>query len=96
MKEPRSVVKRPIISEKGTQMRTDSNSYIFVVDRRANKIEIGKAVEKIFDVGVVNVRTINCKGKPKRLGRSSGYRADWKKAIVTLKSGDSIDVFDQV
>jgi large subunit ribosomal protein L23 len=96
MRELRSIVRRPIISEKGTRLRAAGNCYLFIVDRRANKIEIAQAIETIFKVNVTNVRTINCKGKPKTLGRSSGYRPDWKKAIVTLKSGDAVEIFDEV
>ena len=96
MSDPRTIIRRPIISEKGTRVRGTTNCYLFEIDPRANKIEVGKAIEEIFDVHVVKVRTISCKGKPKRLGRHSGYRNDWKKAIVTLKADESIEVFDQV
>jgi large subunit ribosomal protein L23 len=96
MKDPRSVVELAIISEKGTRLRSRANSYIFRVHPAANKIEIATAVEKIFNVSVTQVRTMNRKGKPKRLGRSMGYRSDWKKAVVTLKTGQTIEVFDQV
>jgi large subunit ribosomal protein L23 len=96
MKDPRSVIALAIISEKGTRLRSRSNAYLFQVDPSANKIEIAAAVEKIFGVEVTQVRTMNRKGKPKRLGRSVGKRSDWKKAVVTLKAGQTIEVFDQV
>jgi len=96
MKDPRSIVQRAIISEKGTRLRTAANSYLFAVHPSANKLEIASAVEKIFNVTVTNVRTMNRLGKPKRLGRFAGKRSDWKKAVVTLKAGQTIEVFDQV
>jgi large subunit ribosomal protein L23 len=96
MKEPRTIILQAIISEKGTRMRAAANSYMFKVDPRANKIEIAAAVEKIFTVNVTQVRTMNREGKPKRLGRFAGKRSDWKKAVVTLKTGQTIEVFDSV
>ena len=96
MKDPRSIVQLAIISEKGTRLRTEANSYLFRVHPGANKVEIAAAVEKIFSVTVTQVRTMNRKGKPKRLGRFEGKRSSWKKAVVTLKTGQTIEVFDQV
>jgi large subunit ribosomal protein L23 len=96
MKDPRSIIELAIISEKGTRLRSRANGYIFRVHPTANKIEIASAVEKIFNVSVTQVRTMNRKGKPKRLGRSMGYRSDWKKAVVTLKTGQAIKEFDEV
>lgn len=96
MKDPRSIIQLAIISEKGTRQRTDSNSYLFKIHPAANKIEVATAVEKIFNVSVASVRTMNRKGKPKRFGRYSGKRSDWKKAVVTLKAGQTIEVFDSV
>ncbi len=96
MKDPRSIVQHAIISEKGTQLRAASNSFLFRVHPDANKIEIAAAVEKIFNVTVTNVRTMNRLGKPKRLGRTQGRRSGWKKAVVTLKTGSTIELFDQV
>jgi large subunit ribosomal protein L23 len=96
MRDPRKVIKRPIITERSTRLQGEGNQYVFEVDGRANKIEIAYAVKKIFNVTVLNVRTMNMKGKPKRLGAFSGRRPDWKKAIVTLKSGDFIEVFEEV
>jgi large subunit ribosomal protein L23 len=96
MKDPRSIVELAIITEKGTKLRSAANAYVFRVHPAANKIEIAAAVEKIFTVSVTQVRTMNRKGKPKRLGRFLGNRSSWKKAVVTLKSGQAIEAFDQV
>ncbi|MDD3052738.1 MAG: 50S ribosomal protein L23 [Candidatus Cloacimonetes bacterium] len=91
---PREIVIAPLVTEKGTALKEEQNCYNFKVSINANKIEIKKAIEKIFPVKVVNVNTIRMKGKPKRQGRFSGYRADWKKAIVKLRSGDTIPDFE--
>ena len=91
-----SVIKKPLVTEKSTVARDEGNKYIFEVDRRATKIEIRNAVEKIFKVKVLNVRTMNFVGKKKRLGRVIGSRNDWKKAVVTLAPGSSIEVFEGV
>ncbi|MBW2638294.1 MAG: 50S ribosomal protein L23 [Deltaproteobacteria bacterium] len=91
-----SVIKKPLVTEKSTIARDEGNKYIFEVDRRATKIEIRNAVEKIFKVKVVTVRTMNFAGKKKRVGRIIGSRSDWKKAVVTLTPGSSIEVFEGV
>ena len=91
-----SVIKKPLVTEKSTIARDEGNKYIFEVDRSATKIEIRNAVEKIFKVKVMNVRTMNFTGKKKRLGRKIGSRSDWKKAVVTLAPGSSIEVFEGV
>jgi len=96
MREPREIIRRPIITERSTALQGMSNQYVFEVDRGANKHEIARAVKLLFDVTVLNVRTLRVKGKPKRLGVFSGRRPDWKKAIVTLKEGDRIEVFEEV
>ena len=95
-KEPRTIVRRAMISEKGTQLREKQNGYLFEVARDANKIEIKRAIEAIFNVKVDAVRTIRVHGKPKRQGRYAGHRPDWKKALVTLKKGQTIELFEQV
>ncbi len=95
-KEPRTIVRRAMISEKGTRLREKQNGYLFEVARDSNKIEIKRAVESIFSVKVDSVRTIRVHGKPKRQGRYSGHRPDWKKALVTLKKGETIELFEQV
>jgi large subunit ribosomal protein L23 len=84
------------MTEKGAKLREARNTYFFKVDRRANKHEISSAISEIFKVDVENVRTINVLGKFKRMGRSAGRRSSWKKAIVTLKEGQTIDLFDQI
>lgn len=83
MKDPRDIIKRPVITERSTELMADKK-YTFEVDRRANKTEIKNAVEKIFGVKVTKVNTMNYKGKPKRFGRYTGYTPQKKKAIVTL------------
>jgi large subunit ribosomal protein L23 len=83
MKNPRDIIKRPIITEDTTDMMAEQK-YVFEVDVRANKAEIKKAIEQIFDVDVVKVNTINVKAKPKTFGRFRGFTARRKKAIVTL------------
>ena len=92
MKDPRQIILRPIISERSYDLIQD-NRYTFEVLKTANKIEIGKAVEDIFDVTVIRVNTINVRGKPKRVRYAKGYTRSWKKAIVTLAAGDTIDDF---
>lgn len=91
-----SIIRRPIITEKGSDLKDENNQLVFEVDLKANKPEIKKAVEKLFKVSVLTVRTQNRLGKRKRLGRSLGRRKNWKKAIVTLKEGDRIDFFEGV
>jgi large subunit ribosomal protein L23 len=91
-----AVIKRPLITEKSTNARDEENQYIFEVDKRASKIEIRKAVEKIFKVRVLDVRTLNMRGKKKRMGRITGRRNDWKKAVVSLPSGSSIEIYEGV
>lgn len=94
-----SILKRPIVTEKMTDMQ-EKGHYAFEVDLTANKIEIARAVEKKFNVTVLNVRTTRHKGKTKtqmtRKGRFSGRTAAWKKAIVRLKEGDKIEFFQNV
>lgn len=87
------IIIRPIISERSMDL-VNENKYAFFVDKRANKVEIKKAVEELFEVGVETVNTVNIPGKKKRLGRSVGRTPDRKKAIVTLKEGDKIEIFE--
>jgi len=96
MKNPHDVIVKALISEKGSRLREDGNKYLFEVRRDANKIEIRNAVQAVFDVHVERVRTLNVSGKLKRMGRYAGRRADWKKAVVTLREGENIELFDQV
>jgi large subunit ribosomal protein L23 len=91
-----TIIRRPIVTEKGTVLKDDNNQLIFEVNLDANKSEIKKAIEKIFKVTVLSVRTQNRLGKRKRLGKTVGRRKSWKKAIVTLKEGDRVDFFEGV
>ncbi len=89
------VIKRPLIlTEKGTNLRDTENKYLFEVDLGANKVDIRRAVEKLFKVSVVDVNTLIVRGKPKRIGRKRLKTRNWKKAIVTLGADDSIDFFE--
>lgn len=96
MKNARSIIIKPLVTEKGSQVREAENKYLFSVAKTANKIEIKRAVEEIFDVKVKSVKTATVHGKVKRLGVYSGKRPDWKKAVVTLEPGQTIDLFEQV
>jgi len=93
MKDYRDIIIKPVITEKSMNLLAD-NKYTFVVDRRANKTEIKNAIENIFSVKVDNVRTISIKGKLKRMGRFEGRTPNRKKAIVTLKPGQKIRLFE--
>ncbi|MCJ8502912.1 50S ribosomal protein L23 [Desulfatitalea alkaliphila] len=88
------VIKRPIITEKTNTQKDTANQVTFEVDPRANRIEVQRAVEKIFNVKVAETRTMHVRGKFKRRGRILGKRRDWKKAIVTLKPGERIEFFE--
>jgi large subunit ribosomal protein L23 len=92
MADAREIIIRPIVSEKSYQM-IEHNRYTFEVAPTASKIEIGKAVEEIFDVTVTKVNTMRVSGKPRRVRYVKGYTKAWKKAVVTLKDGDSIELF---
>lgn len=96
MKDLSKVIQRPLITERGSRLRIEKNQYFFEVVPAANKHEIKQAVELYFGVKVESVRTMNMRGKIKRMGRFSGKRSDWKKAVVTLAEGDVIDIFDNV
>ncbi len=88
------IIRRPVITEKTSIQKEVSNQFTFEVDRTANRVEIKKAVEGIFNVKVAGVRTMQVKGKTKRRGWIVGKRRDWKKAIVTLMPGERIDFFE--
>jgi len=91
---PVDVIKRPIITEKGTLVNELGNQVVFRVDPRANKVEIRQAVERLFKVKVEKVRTSRLLGKTRRVGKTMGRRSDWKKAYVTLAEGSRIDFFE--
>lgn len=93
MKLAREIIIKPVVTEKSVDLMQE-NKYCFKVAKDANKIEIKNAIEEIFKVTVVSVNTVNVHGKMKRMGRTQGKTASWKKAIVTLREGDSIEVFE--
>ncbi len=96
MRSIHDVIVRPLLTEKSTQQLDAQNAYTFVVDKTANKIEIAYAVEKQFGVKVKAVRTMRYAGKDRRVGKYVGRRASWKKAVVTLQDGDTIEIFEGV
>ena len=93
MKNMYDVLKRPLFTEKCDRLKDKFNQYAFEVELTAKKIESRQAVEKIFGVKVLSVNTLRMHGKVKRRGKSEGRRPDWKKAIVTLKEGDTIPIW---
>ncbi len=93
---PYEIIKRPLITEKTNIQKEEYNKVTFEVDRGANRVEIRRAVEKIFKVRVANVRTMQVNGKVKRRGKIQGKRRNWKKAIVTLMAGERIEFFEGV
>lgn len=88
------LIKRPVITEKTNIQKESYNQITFEIDRKANRVEIKRAVEDIFNVRVASVRTMQVKGKTKQRGRILGKRRDWKKAIVKLMPGERIDFFE--
>ena len=90
------LIRRPLNTEKTNIQQEEANQVTFEVDRRANRVEIARAVEKVFKTKVAAVRTIQVKGKKKRMGRHIGKRRGWKKAVVRLMPGERIDFFDGV
>ena len=87
------VLRRPIVTEQSTLLG-ESGKYVFEVDRKASKIDVKAAVERAFDVTVLDVNTMNVRGKMKRYGPRPTRLPNWKKAIVTLQAGDSIQLFE--
>ncbi|MFL5538509.1 MAG: 50S ribosomal protein L23 [Longimicrobiaceae bacterium] len=96
MRNINDVIVRPLVTEKSHDMLDRLGAYTFVVAKDANKIEIAQAVEKQFNVKVSDVRTMRYAGKAKRMGKHAGRKASWKKAVVTLAQGDSIELFEGV
>ena len=90
------IIRRPLLTEKSNIAREEENIATFAVDPRANKHEIQRAVESLFDVEVLEVRTMRQPRKKRRVGRNIGYRPEWKKAIVRLAKGQSIEFFEGV
>lgn len=93
MYDPRSVIIRPIVSEKTMTAMETNNCYTFEVLKTASKTQISQAVAEIFGVTVLKVNTLNVAGKPRRVRAAMGHTKNWKKALVTLKVGDKIDIF---
>ncbi|MFA5625071.1 MAG: 50S ribosomal protein L23 [Bradymonadales bacterium] len=93
MKNLTEVIRRPIITEKSTLMRQETNQYVFEVDLRANKHEIKDAVQRLFDVDVLSVNTMVMPGRSKRFGRFMGRQNKWKRAVVTLREDQVIDFY---
>jgi len=96
MRREHEIIAAPVVTEKGTFVNETGNQVVFRVRPDANKLEIKHAVERLFKVKVLKVRTSNFLGKTRRVGRSAGRRSDWKKAYVTLGEGQRIDFFEQV
>ncbi len=90
---PHDIILRPIITEKALGTMNDG-TYSFEVDSRVNKFQIRSAIEKLYNVEIEDIRTINYKGKPKRYGRSEGYSRSYKKAVVKLRKGFKIQEFE--
>ena len=88
------IIKRPLDTEKLDRMRDRENKFAFEIDMKANKTEVKQAIEQLFKVKVLDVKTSIVRGKFRRIGRSEGQRPNWKKAIVTLKEGDAIQLFE--
>ena len=96
MRNIHEVIVRPVITEKSTEQLDRHHAYTFVVEKSANKYEIAQAVQTLFNVKVESVRTMNYTGKERRVGKHVGRRAAWKKAVVTLREGDTIEIFEGV
>jgi len=96
MRDAREVILRPVVTERSTAMADERGAYTFLVATDANKIEIRRAVQALFGVRVNDVRTMNCRGKVRRVGRSVGRKPAYKKAIVTLAEGQRIDVYEGI
>jgi large subunit ribosomal protein L23 len=96
MRDPRSVILRPVVTERSTLLQDDLRTYTFIVAKDANKLEVRNAVQSLFSVKVESVRTANYQGKWRRVGRSVGRKAAYKKAVVRLAEGDSIDVYEGI
>lgn len=96
MRDPREVIIRPVVTEASAVLQEERQTYTFIVAKDSNKIEIRHAVQSLFGVTVEDVRTANYPGKVRRVGRSIGRKSGYKKALVKLVEGDSIDVYEGV
>lgn len=93
---PEQIIKRPLLlTEKGQALKESDNKYLFEVDRRANKVQIRKAVETLFKVSVLEVNTMIVRGRLRRMGRGSAKTQNWKKAIVRVGEGETIDFYEE-
>lgn len=95
MIEADRVIVGAVVTEKSERLKAEVNSYTFRVAVAANKIDIRRAVERLFKVHVTDVRVVNMRGKVKRMGRFQGRRPDWKKAVVTIKQGETIEALER-
>jgi large subunit ribosomal protein L23 len=93
-RDPHTILLRPVLSEKSVARSEEGRRVVFEVARDANKVEVARAVESVFDVKVAKVNTVRVKGKTKRLGRFAGRRPDRKRATVTLKAGETLNLFE--
>jgi large subunit ribosomal protein L23 len=91
--KPESVIRRPIVLTEKASLLREANQVVFEVARSANKVQIRDAVQTLFNVKVESVNTLLVRGKDRRMGRTYAKMQNWKKAVVTLKEGDSIDFF---
>jgi large subunit ribosomal protein L23 len=96
MREPREVILRPVVTESSALLQEERQTYTFIVAKESNKHDIRNAVQQLFNVSVADVRTANYPGKVRRVGRSVGRKSGYKKALVRLVEGDSIDVYEGV
>jgi large subunit ribosomal protein L23 len=96
MRDPRDVIIKPVVTEESALLQEEQRTYTFIVAKDANKLEIRHAVQRLFGVTVQAVRTANYQGKWRRVGRSIGRRAAYKKAVVKLAEGDAIDVYEGI
>jgi large subunit ribosomal protein L23 len=94
--DPHLIVRKALTTEKSLNLRESQHCYAFEVACDANKLQVGQAIEELFKVKVLDVRTVNVRGKMKRLGRFTGRRAAWKKAYVTIHPEGHIDLFEKV
>ena len=91
-----NIIQRPVITEKATSQKEKDNKISFVVHPKANKIQIREAVERLLEVKVDRVNVMNIEGKKKRMGRFEGKRSDWKKAVITLREGEKLELIEGV
>jgi len=93
-RDPHQILLKPLLTEKSTALRETHHKVCFMVHPKANKIEVKKAVEEVLKVKVDNVHILNVSGKIKKTGRFVGKKPDWKKAVITLKEGEKLDIFE--